>query len=280
LNTSTPFSLNCNKQLIGLKTPVVMGIINATPDSFYDGGTNLTIKNALTTATQMLAQGATFLDIGGYSSRPGATNILLEEELDRVLPVISAILEKHPEAIVSIDTFRSQVAQKAIEAGACIVNDITAGLGDPEMLGTVAKLQVTYVMMHMRGTPQTMKSLTDYEDLMSEVKQYFSDRISAAKAAGIKDIIIDPGFGFAKNTAQNFTLLKQLASLQQFNVPILAGLSRKSMIYKTLDCSPQEALNGTTALNALALQAGTNILRVHDVAAAIEVVKLYSALKK
>lgn len=255
-----------------------MGIINVTPDSFYDGGKNTAVKDALKTASNMLQQGATFLDVGGYSSRPGATDILPEEEVARVMPIIEAIAKKHPEALLSIDTFRSEVALKAVQAGACLINDITAGLGDSQMLATVAQLQVPYVMMHMRGTPQTMKSLTDYKDLMVEVRQYFSERIQAARNYGINDIIIDPGFGFAKTTAQNFKLLQHLDSLHMFDVPILAGLSRKSMIYKTLGIRPQEALNGTTALNALALNSGAHILRVHDVAAATEVVRLVSQL--
>jgi len=271
-------SLNCNHQLLVLETPVVMGIINATPDSFYDGGTNNTVDKALTTATKMLNQGATLLDIGGYSSRPDATDISSEEELNRVLPIIKAILLKNPNALVSIDTFRSQVAKKAIEAGACMINDITAGLGDSKMLETVAQLQVPYVMMHMRGTPQTMKSLSQYDDLLVEIRHYFSERINSARAAGINDIIIDPGFGFAKNTVQNFEILKQLETFKMFDVPLLVGLSRKSMIYKTLDCTPAEALNGTSVLNGIAINAGANILRVHDVAEAIEVVKLVCEL--
>ena len=266
--------------MIDLNSPKVMGIINITPDSFYDGGKNLSIDSAVDTATQMLSQGATFIDIGGYSSRPGADDISPPEEAERVLPVIEAVLQKHPEALISIDTFRSEVASRAVEAGAAIINDISGGHLDDEMLTTVAQLQVPYIMMHMRGTPQTMKSLIDYEDLLLEIKDYFASQLHSAKALGINDVIIDPGFGFAKTMEQNFKLLNQLNTLDILERPILAGVSRKSMIYKTLGVTPQEALNGTTALNMIALEGGARILRVHDVAPAMECVKLYESLKQ
>ncbi|MEP2934847.1 MAG: dihydropteroate synthase [Gilvibacter sp.] len=272
-------TINCNQELIAFDAPKVMGIINATPDSFYDGGSNNTVKSALHTASQMLDQGATFLDVGGYSSRPGASDISPSEEIDRVVAIIKAIVNNHPNAKISVDTFRSEVAMAACKAGACMVNDITAGLGDTKMLATVASLQVPYIMMHMRGTPQTMKSLTHYENPLVEIRQYFSQRIAVAREAGINDVLIDPGFGFAKTTAQNFEILDKLSSFSMFEAPILVGLSRKSMIYKTLNTTPQNALNGTTALNAIALQSGAHILRVHDVAAAVEVSKLVYALK-
>lgn len=257
-----------------------MGIINTTPDSFYDGGENLAVESAVKTAGKMLNEGATFLDIGGYSSRPGADDISVQEESARVIPVIQAILKEFPEALISIDTFRASVAKQAVEAGAAMINDISGGHLDEQMLSTVAQLQVPYIMMHMRGTPQTMKSLTDYEDLLVDIKDYFARRLHSAKALGINDVIIDPGFGFAKTVEQNFKLLNELAGLQLLELPILAGVSRKSMIYKTLGTSAKEALNGTTALNMVALNGGANILRVHDVAPAVECVKLHQALNK
>jgi len=257
-----------------------MGILNLTPDSFYDGGIYKDMKSALKQVEKMLSDGATFLDVGAYSSRPGADHIPEIEELKRLLPVVTEIIKEFPEAVLSIDTFRAQVAQEAIHAGAALVNDISAGHLDEKMLTTVAQLKVPYIMMHMRGTPQTMKTLTDYDNLTQEVIQYFSERIKTATALGINDLIVDPGFGFAKTTEQSFMLLQQMEMLDHLNFPILAGLSRKSMIYKTLNITPDKALNGTTALHIIALQKGANILRVHDVKEAVECVELYCAYAK
>jgi dihydropteroate synthase len=255
-----------------------MGIINVTPDSFYDGGATTSESLILQQATRMLQDGATFLDVGGYSSRPDATDISEEEEITRVIPAISAILKEFPEALISIDTFRSKVAKAAIHAGACMVNDISAGSLDTHMLSTVATAQIPYIMMHMRGTPQNMNIHTDYKNITKEVLFYFSERIAAARSFNINDIIVDPGFGFAKTTDQNFELLNHLALFETLKTPLLAGLSRKSMIYKTLHISAKEALNGTTALHMVALEKGANILRVHDVKEATECIKLFEQL--
>ncbi|WP_339700386.1 dihydropteroate synthase [uncultured Marixanthomonas sp.] len=255
-----------------------MGIINVTPDSFYDGGETTHKDSILQQAEKMLSEGATFLDVGGYSSRPNAIAIPEEEEISRVVPAIKSILDEFPETLISIDTFRSQVAKKAVEAGACLVNDISGGSLDEAMFTTVAKMQVPYVLMHMRGTPQTMTQQTDYNDITIEVIRFFSGQIAKARLAGINDIIIDPGFGFAKTKEQSFELLQKVELLKQLDAPILAGISRKSMIYKTLNISAKEALNGTTVLNTLALQKGTSILRVHDVKEAVECIKLTEML--
>jgi dihydropteroate synthase len=255
-----------------------MGIVNCTPDSFYDGGKLSSDAAILSQVEKMLRDGATFIDVGGYSSRPDGQDIAVEEECQRVLPSLEIISKNFHGIALSCDSFRESVISKALQHGANMVNDISAGLLDGNMLATVASAQVPYVMMHMRGTPQTMKTQTSYDDLVHEVIFYFSERIAAARAAGINDIVIDPGFGFAKTTEQNFELLKNLNLLQSLDVPILAGLSRKSMIYKTLNISAQEALNGSTALHIVALQQGATILRVHDVKEAIETIKLYNAL--
>ncbi len=271
-------TINCKGTLIDLSTPKVMGILNITPDSFYDGGKLKDDTTILGQAEKMLNNGATFLDVGGYSSRPGATDIPVSEELQRLIPAVELILKHFPKVLISADTFRSEVAQKSVEAGAAMVNDISAGLLDEHMIPTVAALQVPYVMMHMRGTPQTMKTLTDYEDVTLEVLRYFSEQIATARQAGINDIIADPGFGFAKTIEQNFKLLSQLELFKILDVPLLAGLSRKSLIYKTLNTTPKEALNGTTALNSIALLKGASILRVHDVKEAVECVELVNRL--
>ncbi|WP_339611725.1 dihydropteroate synthase [uncultured Planktosalinus sp.] len=271
-------TINCKGTLIDLSTPKVMGILNITPDSFYDGGVLQNEKQILVQAEKMLNEGAAFLDIGGYSSRPGATDISGSEEINRVIPAIELVLKNFPQAQISIDTFRSEVAKKAVESGAAIINDISAGMLDEAMLPTVAELQVPYVMMHMRGTPQNMQTLTDYENVTLNVLRYFSERMAAARALGINDIIADPGFGFAKTIPQNFEMLSHLELFKNLNVPLLIGVSRKGMIHKTLNISPQEALNGTTALNSIALLKGANILRVHDVKEAVEVVHLFEAL--
>jgi dihydropteroate synthase len=271
-------TINCKGKLIDLSTPKIMGILNVTPDSFYDGGN---YKNAMAIMSQvktMTSQGATFIDVGGYSSRPDADDVSVDEELQRVIPIIEMILNECPDTLISVDTFRSQVAQQAIKAGACLVNDISAGHLDEEMLKTIANLNVPYIMMHMRGNPKTMKSLTNYEDLVTDILFYFSERIAKARALGIVDLIIDPGFGFAKTLEQNYELLNKFELLKMTDLPILAGLSRKSMIYKTLNSSSEDALNGTTILNTIALQKGANILRVHDVKEALECIILTQQL--
>ena len=268
-------TINCKGTLINLSTPKVMGIVNVTPDSFFDGGKLTDADAVVFQVEKMLQEGATFIDLGGYSSKPGAEFVSETEELNRVIPVVKLLVEKFPDILLSIDTFRSEVAKQAIENGAALINDISAGLLDENMLETVAKLQVPYIMMHMKGTPKTMQSLANYDDLLKEMNFYFSERIAKARRFGLNDIIIDPGFGFAKTLEQNYELLQNLELLQFHDLPILAGISRKSMIYKVLETSPGEALNGTTFLNAFCLQKGANILRVHDVKEAVECVKLY-----
>ncbi len=270
--------INCKGNLINLSEPKVMGIINITPDSFYSGSRSNTEKEILRNAEEMLKEGTTFLDLGAYSSRPGADNIPIEEELKRMIPAIELILKEFPEATLSIDTFRSEVAEKSINAGAAMINDISGGILDKKMLPVIAKYQVPYIMMHMKGTPQTMKDLNQYDDLTADILFYFSERIRAARDLGINDLIIDPGFGFAKNIQQNFELLSKLELFKNLKLPLLIGLSRKSMIWKHLNTSANEALNGTTVLNTIALQKGANILRVHDVKEAVECIKLTSEL--
>lgn len=278
LQTLTPkITLNCKGQLITLEKPVVMGILNVTPDSFYDGGKHNIIPEALKQTEKMLHDGAVFIDIGAYSSRPGATDISADEERSRLLPVIEAIIQQFPEAVLSIDTFRSSVARASIEAGAHIINDIASGDDDTEMINTVAELNVPYIMMHKKGTPQNMHLNPHYDDVVLEVIQYFTGKISAARAAGIKDIVIDPGFGFGKNLQHNYTLLHRMGDLSLFELPILAGLSRKSMVQKVIGTDAAHALNGTTAANTIALLNGAKILRVHDVKEAIECINIVNA---
>ena len=252
-----------------------MGIINVTPDSFYDGGKTFSEDEILKQAEKMLADGATFLDVGGYSTRPGAEEISEKEEIDRVVKAIIVILKKFPDALISIDTFRSEVVKAAIEAGGALVNDVSGGTLDTNMYKTVAKLKVPYIMMHMRGTPKTMAKLTDYENVTLEVLKDLSEKIALARAEGINDIIADPGFGFAKTREQSFELLRNLELFKNLDIPLLVGVSRKSFVYKTLEINPKEALNGTTALNTIALLKGASILRVHDVKEAVECVKLF-----
>ncbi|WP_194768317.1 dihydropteroate synthase [Tamlana sp. I1] len=271
-------TINCKGQLIDLSTPKVMGILNMTPDSFYDGGAHKNEKEMLLAVEKMLKDGATFIDIGAYSSRPNADHVSEIEELNRILPVVKSLLKTFPDILLSIDTFRSEVAKQCIEAGAAMVNDISAGKLDANILQTVANLHVPYIMMHMRGTPKTMQQLTEYNNLTKDVLFYFSERIAAAKALGIIDIIVDPGFGFAKTLEQNFELLNQLELFKMIEKPLLVGVSRKSMIYKTLETTADKALNGTSVLNTVALQKGASILRVHDVKEAMECVKLTEAL--
>lgn len=275
---SSKHTINIKGEIIDLSSPKVMGIINVTPDSFFADSRKSAIKEVLDQADKMLSDGGTFLDIGGYSSRPGALNISVEEELDRVLEPIREIIKRFPEAIISIDTFRAEVARKAIEAGASMVNDISAGHLDDNMLWTIAEMNVPYIAMHMRGTPQNMKELTDYDDLLVEVVKYFSSVINDCNQLGLKDVIIDPGFGFAKTADQSFELLSKLDHFHHLGRPLLAGVSRKSMIYRTLNLTAEEALNGTSVLNTIALSKGVSILRVHDVKEAVEAVKLISKL--
>jgi len=271
------FTLNCKGKLLMLDPPVVMGIINATPDSFYKGNIN---DDILALAEGMLADGATILDIGGQSTRPGSERITAEEELHRILPVIKAIHAKFPGTIISVDTYSSTVAIAAVEAGASIVNDISAGTMDAQMLQTVARLQVPYICMHMQGTPGNMQKDPHYDDVTKEVLDFFIAKVHECKAAGITDIIIDPGFGFGKTITHNFSLLKKLEALAILDKPILAGISRKSTIYKTLQTTADDALNGTTVLNTMALMNGASLLRVHDVKEAQEAVTLFNAYKK
>jgi dihydropteroate synthase len=271
-------TINVGGKLVDLSTPVVMAIVNATPDSFYAGSRNTTREQLRSRVAQAMEDGAGILDVGGYSSRPGAAEVSPGEEYRRVAEAREVIREVAPEAIVSVDTFRAEVAERVVDTfGAVIVNDISSGELDPAMIPTVARLKVPYIAMHMRGTPATMSSLTEYDDVTAEVLRYFSHRVDAWVQAGVNDIIVDPGFGFAKTTEQNFELLAHLSELRILGRPVLAGVSRKTMIWKTLGIDPSEALNGTTALNWECLRQGANILRVHDVKEAVEVVKLYEA---
>jgi len=256
-----------------------MGILNVTPDSFFDGNRYTNTSQALKQVERMISEGAAFIDVGGYSSRPGATDVPVEEEIRRVVSVIKLIAKEFPHVIISIDTFRSVVAKAAMEEGAGMINDISGGELDPDMFATLAKWQVPYILMHMRGTPENMTQLNQYDNLVKEIIDYFHKKTYQLQTLGVKDIIIDPGFGFAKNIAQNFDLLKNLNQLSVLGKPILAGLSRKSMIWKTLNIAPEEALNGTTSLNTLALINGASLLRVHDVRQASEVIKLVEKIK-
>ena len=271
------FTLNCKGKLLAFDTPIIMGIINATPDSFYKGNIN---EDMLALAKKMIDDGATILDIGGQSTRPGSERINTDEEIQRVLPVIEAIHKNFPETIISIDTYSSKVALAAVEAGASIVNDISAGNMDDAMIATVAQLKLPYVCMHMQGKPESMHKNPKYDDVAKEVLDFFISKIEHCKSAGIVDIIIDPGFGFGKTIEHNFSLLKKMEVLQMLDKPILAGLSRKSSIYKTLGTTAENALNGTSVLNTIALMNGACILRVHDVKEAAEAIKLFTAYKK
>jgi dihydropteroate synthase len=271
-------SLNIKGRLFDLSTPKVMGILNITPDSFYNKSRTATIDEALRKTEQFLTEGASFIDIGGYSSRPGAKDISPDEEVQRLVPVVESISKTFPEAILSIDTFRARVAQETILAGAHIVNDIASGDMDDEMLETVAKLQVPYIFMHMQGTPQTMQQAPIYNNVLLDVVDYFSQKVERLKSLKIHDVILDPGFGFGKTIAHNYELIKKMEDFQIFGLPILVGFSRKGMIYKPLEITAAEALNGTSVLNTIALQKGAKILRVHDVKEAVECVKLVNLL--
>ena len=272
-------TINCNGNLIDLSVPKIMGILNITSNSFFDGGNYSSETEILNQVEKMLNEGATFIDIGAYSSKPGAKFVSEEEELSRLLPAVELVLKKFPETLISVDTFRSEVAKQAIEKGAAIINDISAGLLDEKMLETVAKLQVPYIMMHMKGNPQTMQSLATYEDVVKDIMFYFSERISLARSFGLNDIIVDPGFGFAKNIEHNYEIMQKLSYFSILDLPVLVGVSRKSMIYKLLETTPNEALNGTSVLNTIALQKGAQILRVHDVKEAQECIKIFTQLK-
>lgn len=256
-----------------------MGILNVTPNSFYDGGKHKEINSIIHQVDKMLSEGADFIDIGAYSSKPSAEFVSEEEEIKRLVPIVKSLVETFPNIILSVDTFRAQVAKASVENGVAMVNDIAAGLLDDKMLETVAELKVPYIMMHMRGNPQTMQSLTQYDDIVKEMIFYFSERIQKARSFGISDIVIDPGFGFAKTVEQNYEVLHKMELFEMLELPLLVGVSRKSMIYKVLESSPQEALNGTSVLNTIALQKGAKILRVHDVKEAVECIKLVSKLK-
>lgn len=269
---------NVRGRLVDLSSPKAMGILNVTPDSFFTGSRTLQVGDALTKAEQMLKEGATFLDIGGYSSRPGADDIPADEELARLLPVIKAVVTQFPQALVSVDTFRASVADAALDAGAHIINDITAATGDPHMVDVCLRHQAPIILMHMRGTPQTMTKLAQYDHVATEVIRYLAERVAELTARGVKDLAVDPGFGFAKTAEHSFTLLDQLENFRRLEYPLLAGLSRKSMIWRTLNITADEALNGTTALNTVALLKGADILRVHDVKPAIECIRLVSHL--
>lgn len=263
---------------IDLTLPKVMGIINTTPDSFYEGSRNQSDKQLLTTVEKMLDEGADFLDIGGYSTRPNAPKVSVDEEIQRVIPAIELILKEFPKTIISVDTFRSKVAKQAIDAGALIINDVTGGNGDKNMFSTVANEAVIYILMHMKGTPKTMQNLIHYADIFEDIKLYFKQKIQKLNALNFNSIVLDIGYGFAKTTDQNFELLEQQDQFSVFGLPILTGISRKSMIYKSLNIKSEEALNGTTALNMIALERGSSILRVHDVKEAKETVELWKRL--
>jgi dihydropteroate synthase len=273
-------SINCKGKLLSLQEPVVMGIINLTPDSFYEGHLKLNAYEITAKAGNMIQDGAAIVDIGGLSTRPGSQPVSVQEEMDRVLPAMEALHSAFPQLIVSIDTYNSRVARAAVHAGAGIINDISGGNADPQMLHTAAELGVPFICMHMLGTPATMQQNPVYSNVVQEVLDFFIAKIDACTRAGIKDVIIDPGFGFGKTITHNFQLLKALSVLAMTHKPILAGLSRKSTIYKTLENTAADALNGTTVLNTIALLNGASILRVHDVKEANEAVKLYKAYKK
>jgi len=271
-------TLNCKGKLIDISTPKVMGIVNTTPDSFYDGGTSYTTTSALKQVEKHLIEGANFIDIGGYSSRPGAKEISEVEELARVIPVIKAISNQFPEAIISIDTFRSEVARQSIQNGASIINDISAGELDNKMFQVVSNLQVPYIIMHMQGKPKNMQDNPEYNNIIIEIGKYFAKRVNQLRTLGTNDIVIDVGFGFGKTLDDNYQLLANLSHFEFLELPILTGISRKSMVYKQLDITPENALNGSSTLHMIALQNGSSILRVHDVKEAVECVKLYEKL--
>jgi dihydropteroate synthase len=273
-------SINCKGKLIDFSVPKVMGILNLTPDSFYDGGLYQHEKTILEKVEKMLVDGATFIDVGAYSSRPNALHISAEEELNRLIPILNLLVKTFPEILISVDTFRSKIAQESIENGACMINDISAGEMDARMFETVAKLQVPYIFMHMKGTPQTMQNNPTYENILTELMFYFSQKLYHLRKLGVNDLMIDVGFGFGKTQNNNYQLLQNLDYFLNLKVPILTGISRKSMLYKPLNATANEALNATTVANTIALLKGTSILRVHDVKEAVEAVKIVELLNK
>lgn len=273
-------TLNCKGRFLSLEAPIVMGILNLTPDSFFDGGKCNHQDAILKQTEKMLKEGATIVDVGGMSSRPGAAVISPDEELNRVIPGIEAIVRAFPEAIISIDTIRARVARQAVAAGASIVNDISAGKLDLELYPAVAELGVPYILMHMQGRPENMQEAPAYQDVITEVYDFFVKEIAALRSLGIVDIILDPGFGFGKRVEDNYLLLKQMHAFQALDLPLLCGVSRKSMICKVLKKSPKDALNGTTALHVIALQQGAKLLRVHDVKEAMEAIRLWQQLEQ
>jgi dihydropteroate synthase len=273
-------TINCKGKLLDLSTPKIMGILNVTPDSFFDGGRYNSVDNALFQVEKMLVEGADIIDIGGMSSRPGAEVISTEEELKRVIPIVEAIQQRFSDAIMSIDTVKAEVAKKAIEAGGHLINDISAGQFDAQLYETVATLDVPYCLMHMNGTPKTMQHNPEYDDVITHVTDFFIREVGILRALGVKDIILDVGFGFGKTIEHNYQLLKKLQDFKIFDLPLLVGVSRKSMIYKFLDIEPESALNATSALHFLALQNGGNLLRVHDVREAKEVIQLWQKINE
>lgn len=273
-------TINCKGKLIDLKTPKVMGILNVTPDSFFNKSRVASDEKMLKKVASMLSDGATFIDIGAYSSRPGAPFVTEGEEQSRLFPVLELVLNEFPDVLISVDTFRSKVASSAIDMGAAIINDISAGDMDVGMFDVIAEQQVPYIMMHKRGTPQTMNSLNNYKDLILDITDELQLKINRLEKKGVNDIIVDPGLGFAKDTKQNYEIIKKLKSFEILGHPILIGASRKSMIYKVLECAPDEALNGSTVVHTASLLGGASILRVHDVKEAVEAVKITNLLKK
>lgn len=274
------FTLNAKGRLLHFEEPLVMGIINTTPDSFYAGSRPQLAEDILRRAEKMVAEGADIIDIGGQSTRPGSTQVDEEVEMRRVIPAVRAIHQRFPEQMLSIDTFYADVAETAVEAGASIVNDVSAGSLDERLLPTIARLRVPYVLMHMHKTPQTMQANPFYENVALDVFDFLNRKLQACKSEGIQDIILDPGFGFGKTAQHNFQLLQSLSYFEQLNCPLMVGLSRKATIYKTLGLTAAEALNGSTVMHTIALMNGANILRVHDVREAVEAVKLFVAYKK
>ena len=276
----TPLYINVNGRLMDLNEPQVMGILNVTPDSFYAGSRGVTERYILERLQQIVDEGASMVDIGAYSSRPGAHEVSVEEEMERLRTGLELIRKHRPEAIVSVDTFRADVAKMCVEEyGVAIINDISAGQMDKEMFTTMARLGIPYIIMHMKGTPQTMQNNPQYDHFLKEIFYYFSEKVQKLRDLGVKDIIIDPGFGFAKTLEHNYELMNHLEEFSLFELPLLVGVSRKSMIYKLLGTTPEEALNGTTSLNTIALLKGANILRVHDVKEAIEAVRIVGKMK-
>lgn len=276
---STKKTLNLRGRLLDFSIPKIMGVLNVTPDSFFDGGRYNSDNAILTQVAKMVDEGTDIIDVGGYSSRPGAENVPQQEELNRVIHAISLIIKRFPDVYISVDSFRSEVAYAAVQEGACIINDISSGELDPDMFSTVARLNVPYVAMHMRGNPLNMNQYTHYDNLIKEIADFFHQKVEALHKHGVKDVIIDPGFGFSKTVEQNFELLNRLDYFGILGKPVMAGLSRKSMIWKTLAINPDDAMNGTTSVNTIALLKGASILRVHDVRPAVEAVKLVMALK-